>query len=166
MTDIGELEGTRAQWRPKQVHVLFVGESPPAGETFFFNANSKLYWSTLQAFELAGLFDDGRCAFLERFRDLGCYLVDLCERPINYLPSKDQREARNAGVEILTDKLVGLSPCAVISTPRRVCKHIEKALAAASMQHVYFRSIPFPAFGHQRKYVAELSAILSELSSE
>jgi len=43
----------RARYCPDVVRVLFVGESSPAGGTFFYAANSKLYFATKHAFEQA-----------------------------------------------------------------------------------------------------------------
>jgi hypothetical protein len=42
MTIDSSLESLRQSYRPQQVRVLFVGESPPAGGTFFYRANSNL----------------------------------------------------------------------------------------------------------------------------
>nr|MBC8193829.1 hypothetical protein [FCB group bacterium] len=36
-------EDLRQAFKPPKVEVLFIGESPPAGGTFFYNGNSKLY---------------------------------------------------------------------------------------------------------------------------
>ena len=55
-------EELRRRYRPETVRALFVGESPPAGGTFFYAANSNLYRFTEQAFraalgqKLGGLF--------------------------------------------------------------------------------------------------------------
>jgi hypothetical protein len=43
-------EDLRARYRPRDVDVLFIGESPPAGGTFFYAANSNLYYATEEAF--------------------------------------------------------------------------------------------------------------------
>jgi hypothetical protein len=52
--------------------VLFVGESPPVGGTFFYAANSKLYFAIKRALDQAvpDLVDDD---FLVPFRSLGCH---------------------------------------------------------------------------------------------
>jgi hypothetical protein len=76
--------------------VLFLGESPPAGGTFFYYANSKLYDATREAFE-AGIpalrrTDD----FLDAFKRLGCYLEDLSPVPVNHLDLKDRGSDANA----------------------------------------------------------------------
>jgi hypothetical protein len=67
----------RKRYLTKEVRVLFVGESPPAGGTFFYAANSNLYFATEEAFVAALPALEGK-DFLEEFRRLGCYLDDLC----------------------------------------------------------------------------------------
>jgi hypothetical protein len=73
-------ERLRRRFRPEKVRILFVGESPPASGRFFYQADSGLYRATRQAF-LKAFPDLRERNFLESFRDLGCYLVDLCEPP-------------------------------------------------------------------------------------
>lgn len=64
--------------------MLFIGESPTAGGTFFYAANSNLYRATNDAFQQgvpALLTGD----FLDDFTALGCLLDDLCLTPVNQL---------------------------------------------------------------------------------
>ena len=83
MSSPTEIERLRRRFQPPVVRVLFVGESPPAGGTFFYSANSILYEATKEAF-LRGVPKLVRGAnFLERFRAIGCYLDDLCPEPVN-----------------------------------------------------------------------------------
>jgi hypothetical protein len=56
--------------------VLFIGESPPARETFFYFANSNLYSATREAFEAAIPALRGEDDFLGAFQGLGCYVED------------------------------------------------------------------------------------------
>jgi hypothetical protein len=46
-------ERARRRCRPVDVRVLFIGESPPSGGTFFYFANSALYVATKEPFEAA-----------------------------------------------------------------------------------------------------------------
>jgi hypothetical protein len=49
--EVSAAEQARLQHRPDDVRVLFIGESAPAGGTFFYFKNSKLYQTTCTAFE-------------------------------------------------------------------------------------------------------------------
>lgn len=48
-----DFERLRARYRPERIVALFVGQSPPAGGTFFYFANSNLYRHTERAFREA-----------------------------------------------------------------------------------------------------------------
>jgi len=58
----------------KEIKVLFIGESPPS-KTFFYCADSNLYFATKEAFEVA--YNKPIANFLNCFKHLGCYLIDL-----------------------------------------------------------------------------------------
>jgi hypothetical protein len=64
--------------------MLFVGESPPASGRLFYHADSGLYRAIRQTF-LSALPDLKDADFLESFRQLDCYLVDLCGSPVDRL---------------------------------------------------------------------------------
>lgn len=91
----------RRRYLPKEVRVLFVGESPPSGGTFFYAANSNLYFATQEAFVAASSALEGK-DFLEEFRRMGCHLDDLCLEPVNHLDARDPAR-RAARVEVRND---------------------------------------------------------------
>src|SRR5947199_2008929 len=84
-------ESLRRRYRPADIRILFVGESPPAGGTFFYAANSNLYYATEAAFRQA-VPDLLSGDFLDDFRALGCFLDDLCLRPVNHLRGTPELE--------------------------------------------------------------------------
>ena len=76
----------RDHYRPKKIKVLFVGEAPPAGETFFYAGNSQMYRhlrETLQS-RLGDPQD-----FLQAFKDRGYFLDDLVLEPFDQIPPKN-----------------------------------------------------------------------------
>ena len=64
-------ERIRRQFKPREIRALFVGESPPSGGTFFYRANSKLYFATREAFEAAIPALRKEVDFLDAFKRLG-----------------------------------------------------------------------------------------------
>jgi hypothetical protein len=93
-----DLEPLRLDFLPDDVRLLFLGESPPAGGTFFYLANSKLCEATKEAFRSA-LPDQVRGPnFLVRFAELGCYLDDLCLEPVNHPSSTTHWRRQSACV--------------------------------------------------------------------
>jgi hypothetical protein len=146
------------------VNVLFVAESPPVGGTFFYNANSNLFWYTWQAFER--VFGD-RCgreeAFLRFFRDTGCYLDDLCLTPVNDLPDPQRRRHRRDGVAPLAMRMRAIRPKTVVVMMKEIRRQAEQAAASAGLSGVPFYVLPFPSMGWQLKFMDALTALLPAL---
>jgi hypothetical protein len=87
-----EQEKTRLKYKPKNIRFLFVGESMPAGGTFFYFENSNLYKYTKEAF--LQNFDWPEKDFLKLFKSNRFYLDDLCQEPINYLDETKKRKVK------------------------------------------------------------------------
>jgi hypothetical protein len=90
-------ERLRRRYRPADVRVVFIAESPPAGDTFFYRANSKLYHPTREAFVAAIPALRRHDDFLGALKGLGCYLHDLSPRPVNHLDMNDPERRSHAG---------------------------------------------------------------------
>lgn len=81
-----DVERLRLALKPDTIKVLFVGESAPAGGTFFYKADSNLYRYTREAFSVAfGLTCASGRDFFDLFKAHGFYLDDLCDTPVNDL---------------------------------------------------------------------------------
>ena len=89
-------ERLRRSYRPKRVRMLFVGESPPASGRFFYQADSGLYRAVRGTF-MRAFPEIRKDEFLAGFRDLGCYLVDLCGEPVDDLGAKQRKQICEAG---------------------------------------------------------------------
>ena len=162
-----ETEVLRQQFRPKRVSVLFVGESPPAGGTFFYRANSLLYEATREAFNAAvpDLVRDG--GFLDRFRDLGCYLDDLCLQPVNHLKldnplaRKKRLQLREEGEVALATRMRDYSPRAIVVTMLGITENVGRAALSAGLDGSPRTALPFPGRkAHRDRYVTELEQLL------
>jgi hypothetical protein len=158
------LEHLRQSYRPDDIRVLFVGESPPAGGTFFYKVDSNLARYTQQAFSQAfeRQFASGE-AFLRFFKALGCYLDDLCLAPLNRLDKRDRKRHRTKGVGLLTARMRTASPQAVVSVMLAIAPQVRQAVHAAGLHATLFFSLPFPALGNQRRYLSELIEVLQVL---
>jgi hypothetical protein len=167
---VAAFEQVRQRFRPEEVGVLFVGESPPAGGTFFYQANSNLYEATKAAFGAAGL-PPGK-NFLERFKALGCYLDDLCLEPVNHLKldnplaRKKRLALRVQGRAPLADRMRKQPPRAIIVVMKGIEDDVRAAAVAAGLEDVPVHALPFPARReHRDRYVLDLEAILRSLKS-
>src|SRR5438045_7908746 len=80
------------RYRPRRAQLLFIGESPPASGRSFYAGDSGLYRALLEAFLTAfPSWEQSEVDFLARFRESACALVDLCDRPVDALPSALRR---------------------------------------------------------------------------
>jgi hypothetical protein len=147
------------------VRALFVGESPPASGRFFYQADSGLYRATREAF-LKAFPDLRQRNFLESFRDLGCYLVDLCERPVDRLPPKARRKVRRAGELHLTKILRTLRPQIAIVVIRSIARNVQRSKGQAnwSGRHI---ELPYPGrwIHHRNAFIRRLVPILRRFFS-
>ena len=89
---VSEIERLRLQYRPERITVLFVGEAPPASDSFFYRGNSGL--TNYMRDALGG--PEGDIEFLSWFKARGWYLDDLVTTPIENLGDRRKkcREAR------------------------------------------------------------------------
>jgi hypothetical protein len=153
-------ERTRGRYRPDELRVLFIGESPPAGDTFFYDADSLLYRATREAFVSAVPKLAGRDDFLDAFRQMGCYLEDLSLEPVDKLPDPAKRQARSDAVPGLTRRLKGMSPRLVVLVVKGIRPQVVQALDGAGLADVRMEALPFPGQWHRARYVAELTALV------
>ena len=95
--------------------------------------------------------------FLAEFRDLGCYLVDLCGRPVDRLASRERKEARQRGEARLAGVLRQLRPLAIVVLLRSIDENSARAerVAAWSGEHIV---VPYP--GRWVRWRAQFEEIL------
>jgi hypothetical protein len=160
-----DLESLRHAYKPARVRWLFIGESPPANGTFFYKADSNLSRYTQQAFSIAleRKFADGK-EFLDSFKAQGCYLIDLCDHPINHLPESEREEQRRRGATSLPERIAEHLPQASIVVMKAIAKYVQPAIGQAGLADLPCYVLPFPAMGNQKRYVERLVAVLRELN--
>jgi len=153
----------RKNFKPYKVRVLFIGESPPANGTFFYCGNSNLARYTKEGFEI--VFGDlgDMSEFLRFFQKKGCYLVDLCSKPINRLGKSERNKQRNRGVENLSSIIEELKPERIVVVMKGIKRQVKRALGAKALKFdIEKYSLPFPAFGHQKRYLEGLAGFVKE----
>jgi hypothetical protein len=121
----------REQYRPTKVRFLFVGESPPASGRFFYQADSGLYRAIRDVFFIA--FPVLRnTAFLESFQALGCYLVDLCGKPVDRLDKYERKRVCAEGEVRLAQSIEELQPRLIITLVRSIVVNVKRAQQKAN----------------------------------
>jgi hypothetical protein len=159
-----DTEKLRRRYLPSRVHVLFVGESPPAGGTFFYRGNSHLFRNTKEAFEAALQRRwDNATDFLRFFQSSGFFLEDLCKQPMNRLGGSERHERCQASVSSLAERIRRHAPEHLVVTPKRIERYVVQAAGQAGHSMLPF-VIPFPAMGWQVVYRDALSSWLKRFS--
>ena len=152
------IEELRRSYKPQTVNVLFIGESPPSNGTFFYKADSNLFDYTQVAFyQLYNEGFDYGIQFLNIFRNLGCYLDDLYLIPKKY---------NNGGVESLARRIRDISPRAIVTVMIGIVPSVYHAYTQSGIDARLITRIPFPAYGHQHRFVSELVEVLQKLQRD
>ena len=155
-------ERLRRSFRPKQVRILFVGESPPASGRFFYRENSGLYRAIREAFTKA--FPNRREQnLLKSFHDLGCYLVDLCQQPVDHLKKKSRRKAHLNSESSLSKSLRALRPEIIIVVVRSIARNVQRSEHRANWSGCHVE-LPYPGrwIRHRAAFIRQLVPILRQ----
>jgi hypothetical protein len=145
-------ERLRRRYRPDQVRILFVGESPPASGRFFYQADSGLYRAVrdtfLRAFPALRNTD-----FLDAFRSLDCYLVDLCGEPVDKMTAEARMYACSRGETRLAQMIRALRPQTIVTVVRSISPNVKRAQARAGWSGRHLE-LPYPGrwHGHRTKF--------------
>lgn len=153
----------RARYRPSATRVLFVGESSPAGGTHFYRADSNLYRATREAFGVGLSVADppeGE-AFLAWFQELGCWLVDLADHPVDRFAAAERTRAVDAGIPALAQTIREVQPARVLVVLRRIAPAVRRAARVADFDDRAIDVLPFPIRQWRPAYVDQLAGILA-----
>jgi len=157
-TGIAEL---RERYRPDRVRLLMVGESSPAGGTHFYRANSHLYRATREALRLAAGLDDAPdgAAFLAWCRELGLWLVDVADAPVNDLEPTDRRRLVERGTRRLAEIMVDAQPEHVVAIKATIAPAVRAAARIAGVDAATIDVLPFPLHQGRTTFIQQLTAI-------
>lgn len=158
-------EALRQRFRPHRIRLLLIGESAPAGGTFFYRGNSRLFEATQEAFtSVVGRAFVNPGAFLDFFQSVGFYLDDLCLIPINGLDDFQREAERLAAVSPLAARVRSAEPESIVVVMKAIQTHVARAVNEAGLTSVPLAALPFPGRPqHRVTYVANLSRILEPL---
>ncbi|HEY4979200.1 MAG TPA: hypothetical protein VII25_08565 [Candidatus Acidoferrum sp.] len=143
--------------------MLFVGESPPASGRFFYQADSGLYRAMRRTFLRALPALDG-ADFLQSFRECGCYLVDLCAKPVDRLTPQERRRACVVAEVGLSEAINVLRPKVMVVFLRSITPNVRRAAQLANWNGGLLE-LPYPG-RWQRHRVAFERALLPVLRRE
>src|ERR1700691_1734158 len=142
-------ERLRRHYRPQRVRILFVGEAPPASARFFYHADSGLYRAIGETFVVAiPSLQSSKDEFLKSFRAMGCYLVDLCGKPVDRMDPGSRRRICEAGEARLARRLRQLRPKIVITVVRSIGGNVRRAEARARWSGLHME-LAYPGRWHR-----------------
>lgn len=158
-------ERLRRRYRPDRVRILFVGESPPASGRFFYQADSGLYRSIRETF-LAAFPPLRQTEFLDSFRSLGCYLVDLCGEPVDNMTRHARRCGCSAGEVRLARTIRALRPRIIITVVRSIRANLRRAQERAGWSGLRLE-LPYPGrwYRHRMQFRRQLVPLLRQTAS-
>jgi len=81
--------------------------------------------------------------FLEYFRALGCYLVDLCRQPVDHMDRKARHRVCFAGEARLSRTLRQLRPKIVVAMVRSISHNVRRAEDRAKWSGLHIE-LPYP----------------------
>ena len=150
----------RNYYKPYNVKTLVIGESYPKGGTFFYKENSNLYKYTKRAFEIVDIKFS-----LEYFKQLGCWLYDVCDIPVNGLAHHERREQIKLGLPRLISTIKEHNPKYIIVVKKGDMREIvfKSICKYGYIEQVNAFNVPFPACGRQIEYCNEISAIIRKI---
>jgi hypothetical protein len=141
-------ERLRRQYRPRRVRILFVGEAPPASGRFFYHADSGPYRAIRDTFVTAfPSLRSSKGKFLETFRAIGCYLLDLCGEPVDRMNLHLRRCICLDGEARLACRLRKLRPMMIVTVVRSIGSNVRRAEAAAGWCGLHLE-LPYPGRWH------------------
>lgn len=140
-----EFDALKQQYKPKKVKLLFVADGVPIGPKYFYLKNSNLYKAIKAAFvQVFGEFktDD---EFLEFFKEMGCYIDNISDKPVKDLPPAQQRALRQEGVPQLASHIAEMKPQLVIISLKVIEKQVREAIAQSGVDTIEQVVVtPFP----------------------
>lgn len=127
---------------------------------FFYQADSGLYRAVRDTF-IAAFPSLQKDEFLEAFRDLGCYLVDLCGQPVDQLPQHARTSICHAGERRLARTIRELRPMLIVTVVRSIRDSVKRAEIQAGWSGTNI-DLPYPGRWklHRVEFQRQLTPLL------
>jgi DNA-binding transcriptional regulator YiaG len=153
------LEKQRARYRPNRIKVLFVGEAPPAGGTFFYAGNSQLHRYLSEALQMHLKYPQN---FLQSFKDNGYFLDDLVLEPLDKIPIGKRTPIFRRNVPLLAKRIAEYAPAVVVTVLKRIRPYVEDAISKTNPNIKHY-CVSFPGNGQQANFRREMAEIVPSL---
>jgi len=163
----------RNKYKPTEVNVLLVAESPPSSGGYFYAEKAigkdHLFRETMKALKLWPVDRPMRKGcdkrpMLEHFRSLGFFLIDTCELPVDKMPPGQRRLSTAQGALTLPKRVKRLDPAGILIVKKTVFSPVRQALSIAGFENRILnkKSLPFPSHGNQRRFRRMMRFLVSK----
>ena len=163
----------RNKYKPSNVSVLFIAESPPSSGGYFYSEETigkdHLFRETMKALEFWPIDRPMRRgvdkrSMLNKFRSLGFFLIDICESPVDRLSSRERRIATLEGSMTLPGRVEALRPDRILIVKKTVFTPAIQALSDTGFAPRVLNTepLPFPSHGNQKKYRTMLRRLVKK----
>jgi len=156
----------RQKYESQPVKLVLIAESPPDGQTYFYNPNgSTKEWLFRAVMEQLGYTPQTKEEGLRELQRRGWVLVDATYEPVNGPEKKKNRDQIILrDYPLLIQTLTVLSPdksVPMILIKANVCELLDGRLTEAGFKVLNGGlRMPFPAFGQQPKFHAKFKQLL------
>ena len=171
MLSVDDYAAARNKYRPNKVEVLWIAESPPSSQGFFYFEKTigkdHLFRETMKA---VGIWpenwtmskDMDKRPYLSQFESKGYFLIDTCELPVDKLNNARRRQEIRTGALRVTSEVRALEPKNVLIVKANVFGPVRDELEKAGLggRILNKQPIPFPSHGWQSKYRSQVRQLV------
>jgi hypothetical protein len=171
MLEVGDYAVARNKYRPGKVEVLWIAESPPSSQGFFYfektTGKDHLFRETMKA---VGIWPENfpmhkgmdKRPYLNKFESKDYFLIDTCELPVDKLDDARRLQEIRKGALRITGEVRALEPKRVLIVKANVFGPVRDALEKAGLggRILNKQPIPFPSHGWQSKYRSKVRQLI------
>lgn len=167
MKKISYYKKLRNKYTPKAIKLIFILESPPASDKYFYDESGQITEPLFKAMmQLIHESVNSKKIGLEKFMNMGYFVVDATYRPVNKLSSSKRNQIINQDFDTLLADLKQIDCKNLLLVKKNVCKLLAKKLADKGFNVLNFKNsqlinAPFPAYGWQKKFHKIASRLIS-----
>ena len=167
MLDAYDYATARNKYRPSSIKVLWIAESPPSSQGFFYfektTGKDHLFRETMKAVRIwpeDGTMHKGmdKRPYLSQFQSKGYFLIDTCELPVDKFDNARRDRAVREGALRIADEVRDLRPKGILIVKANVFGPVKGELKKAGLGRMILnrQPIPIPSHGWQSRYRSQV----------
>ena len=101
-------------------------------------------------------------AFLRFFATKGCWLVDLADRPVNQMGSRERKQKVADGIPRLAEFIRATKPKHIVVIKRDIAAAVEQAIELAGVKSPQVLALRYPLRQWRAEFVRDLAAFIRQ----